>query len=62
VTATDALAQATTALRTVRNGGSSRDAEDTVASLETAGCDSVHVAPPTIPGPLELVLGRRPTA
>jgi SAM-dependent methyltransferase len=58
----DPLAQATSALGTIRGGGSHLSAERAVELLEGAGCDAVHVAPPAGPAPLEFVLGQKPTS
>jgi predicted O-methyltransferase YrrM len=61
-TAPHPLAQATAALRWVRAGGTDLDSKRAVELLEGAGCASVHVAETPGPGPIELVLGQRPTA
>jgi SAM-dependent methyltransferase len=56
----DPVAEATTALQWIRGGGSNLDGKRAVELLEAAGFASAHAAPPTSPGPIELVLGQRP--
>jgi SAM-dependent methyltransferase len=56
----DPLAQATSALRTVRGGGAEFDAKRLIAALETVGCTAVRVLPRQGPAPLEYVIGHRP--
>jgi SAM-dependent methyltransferase len=56
----DPLANAVTALRTVRGGGAELDEERGLGLLEQAGCESVHVFEPPPGAPLSLVLGQRP--
>jgi SAM-dependent methyltransferase len=56
----DPLAQATSALRTIRGGGAEFDAKRLVAALETVGCVAVRVLPRQGPVPLEYVIGQRP--
>jgi SAM-dependent methyltransferase len=58
----DPLAQATSALRTIRGGGADFDVKRLVATLETAGCAAVRVLPRQGPSPLEYVIGQRPDA
>jgi SAM-dependent methyltransferase len=60
--APDALADATAALRWTRSGGCALDGKRAVELLESVGCTAVHVAQPTGPAPVELVLGQRPVA
>lgn len=56
----DPLADATSALRTIRGGGFDLDTKRAVELLENAGYDSVHSAPPPGPVPLELIVGQKP--
>ena len=56
------LAEAASALETIRFGGANLDPKRAEELLTNAGCVDVHTAPPAGPSPLELVLGRRPAA
>jgi SAM-dependent methyltransferase len=56
----DPLAEAASALRTVRGGGSNFDAKRLAAALEDAGCTGVRTLPRSGPAPLEYVIGQRP--
>jgi SAM-dependent methyltransferase len=56
----DPLAEAVASLRTLRGGGANIDTKRAIDLLESAGCGSVHAAPPNGPAPLEFVLGQRP--
>ncbi len=58
----DPLAQATSALRTIRGGGADYDAKRLVAALEAVGCTAVRVLPRQGPAPMEYVIGRRAAA
>ena len=54
------LAQAVSALRTIRGGGTDFDAKRLVLALEGVGCTAVRVLPRQGPAPMEYVIGRRP--
>jgi len=56
----DRLAEATSALRTIRGGGADFDAKRLVAALEDAGCPAVRVLPRQGSMPLEYVIGQAP--
>ena len=56
----DPLAEAASALRTIRGGGSDLGAKRLVAALEDAGCGAVRALPRSGPAPLEYVTGQRP--
>jgi SAM-dependent methyltransferase len=56
----DPLAEAASALRTVRGGGSDFDAKRLGAALQDAGCAAVRTLPRSGPAPLEYVIGQRP--
>jgi len=56
----DPLAQAVSALRTIRAGGTDFDAKRLVAALEAVGCTAVRVVPRQGPAPMEYVIGQRP--
>ena len=56
----DPLAQAVSALRTIRAGGTDFDAKRLVAALEAVGCTAVRVVPRQGPVPMEYVIGQRP--
>jgi precorrin-6B methylase 2 len=58
----DPLAEATSALRTVRVGGAVLAVERLVRALEGAGCTGVRVLPRQGPAPMEYVIGQRPAA
>ena len=58
----DPLAQAVSALRTIRAGGTDFDAKRLVAALEAVGCTAVRVVPRQGPAPMESVIGQRPAA
>jgi hypothetical protein len=49
----DPVAEATTALRTFRSGGSQLDAKRLCSALEAAGCQGVRVLPKRGPAPME---------
>lgn len=55
----DPLAQAVSALRTIRGGGADFDAKRLAAALESAGCTAVRVVPRQSPVPMEYVIGQR---
>ena len=55
----DPVAEATTALRTIRSGGSQFDAKRLCSALDAAGCQGVRVLPRRGPAPMEYVIGRR---
>jgi SAM-dependent methyltransferase len=57
----DPLEAAATALRWVRGGGGSLRADRAAQLLEETGFEAVHVAEPSGPIPLDLLLGQRPT-
>jgi precorrin-6B methylase 2 len=59
--APDPLAAATDALRTVRGGGCTLDANRAIDLLNDAGYDAAHSVQPPRPAPLEFVLGQRRT-
>ena len=56
----DPLAAATDALRTVRGGGCTLDANRAIDLLNDAGYDAAHSVQPPGPAPLEFVFGQRP--
>ena len=56
----DPLAEAVTALRTVRGGGTDFDAKSLAAALEGAGCTGIRAVPRQGPAPLEYIIGSRP--
>jgi len=56
----DPVAEATTALRTIRSGGSQLDAKRLCSALEAAGCQGVRVLPRRGSAPMEYVIGQRP--
>jgi SAM-dependent methyltransferase len=58
--APDPLVAATAALRTVRSGGCTLDANRAVDLLNDAGYGAVHAVQPPGPAPLEFVFGQRP--
>jgi precorrin-6B methylase 2 len=58
--APDPLAQATTALRTVRGGGHDLDRAQAEALLQAAGCTSVHWLDHKRPLPLAFLLAQKP--
>jgi SAM-dependent methyltransferase len=60
--APDPLGEAVTALRTTRNGGSRLDVKRAIELLEGAGCTTAQVGQSSVPAPVELVIGQRPTA
>jgi len=61
-TPADPLVAAIDNLRCTRGGGCVLEVKRALELLEHAGCTDVHVAPPTGPAPLELVLGQVPAA
>lgn len=56
----DPLAEAASALRTIRGGGGVFDAERLAAALKDAGCAGVRTLPRSGPAPLEYVIGQQP--
>lgn len=56
----DPLAQATLALRTLRDGGSWPGTDDVIDGLRSAGWTGVRVLPKPTPITLTLVAGRKP--
>ena len=56
----DALAQATTALRTIRSGGTDLDQKRAEELLTDAGCRSVRTFDPEGPAPIVFVIGQKP--
>ena len=56
----DPLADATSALRTIRAGGTDFDGKRLVSALESAGCEGIRTQPRQGPAPLEYVIGQRP--
>jgi predicted O-methyltransferase YrrM len=56
----DPLAEAASALRTVRAGGRDFHAKRLAAALQDAGCAAVRTLPRSGPAPLEYVIGQRP--
>ena len=58
----DPLAQATTALRTVRSGGCTIDAERSIDLLSNVGCTSVRDLEHGAPMPMGFVIGQRPAS
>ena len=61
-TPADPLVAAIDNLRCTRGGGCVLEVKRALELLEHAGCTDVHVAAPTSPAPLELILGQRPAA
>jgi SAM-dependent methyltransferase len=55
----DPLAGSTATLRTIRGGGCDLDSKRAVELLEQVGCRSVEVVQPSLPMPLELIIGQR---
>jgi SAM-dependent methyltransferase len=55
-----ALVEATTALRTVRGGGTALSADECLSLLRDAGCVETQAARRDGPMPLQLVTGRKP--
>jgi SAM-dependent methyltransferase len=58
----DPLAEAVSALRSIRSGGADFDAKRLLAALESAGFTNAHVVPRRGPAPMEYVIGQRPAA
>jgi SAM-dependent methyltransferase len=58
--APDPLVESTATLRTIRGGGCDLDSKRAVELLEQAGCHEVQVVQPSVPMPLELIIGQRP--
>ena len=58
--APDPLVESTATLRTIRGGGTDLDSKRAVELLEQAGCHEVQVVQPSVPMPLELIIGQRP--
>ena len=56
----DPLAQATTALRTIRSGGCALDVARATEMLRSAGCTSIRELERTGPFPIGFVIGQRP--
>jgi SAM-dependent methyltransferase len=56
----DPLAEAVSALRTIRGGGGDFDAKRLAAALEDAGCAAVRALPRSGPAVLEYIIGQRP--
>jgi hypothetical protein len=56
----DPVAQAASALRTIRGGGADFAAPRLASALEAAGCASVGALPRTGPAPMEFIVGQRP--
>ena len=56
----DPVAQAASALRTIRGGGADFAAPRLVSALEAAGCVSAGALPRTGPAPMEFIVGQRP--
>jgi len=56
----DPVAEATTALRTIRSGGSQLEAKRLCSALEAAGCQGVRALPRRGSAPMEYVIGQRP--
>ena len=57
--APEPLADAIGRLRWIRGGGTLLDPKDAVGLLESAGYVDAQIAPPVVPIPLDLVIGRR---
>jgi SAM-dependent methyltransferase len=53
------LAEAVSALRTIRGGGTDFDSKRLASALEVVGCASIRTLPRSGPAPLEYVIGRR---
>jgi hypothetical protein len=58
----DPLAQATTALRTVRSGGTVLDAKRSIDLLNDLGCRSVRDIEHHFPAPMGFVIGQKPAS
>jgi SAM-dependent methyltransferase len=58
----DPVAEATSALRSIRSGGADFDAKRLTEALEAAGFCSAHALPRLGPAPMEYVIGQRPAA
>jgi SAM-dependent methyltransferase len=56
----DPVAQAASALRTMRGGGADFAAPRLVSALAAAGCVSAGVLPRTGPAPMQFIIGQRP--
>jgi 2-polyprenyl-3-methyl-5-hydroxy-6-metoxy-1,4-benzoquinol methylase len=56
----DPVAQAVSALRTIRGGGADFGALRLASALEAAGCTDVRALPRTGPAPMEYIIGQRP--
>ena len=56
----DPVAQATSALRTIRGGGTDFDSARLASALEAAGCTNVTTLPRTGPAPMDYTVGQRP--
>jgi len=56
----DPVAQAASALRTIRGGGADFAAPRLVSALEAAGCADAGALPRTGPAPMEFIAGQRP--
>jgi len=56
----DPVAEATSSLKTIRNGGADFDEKRLTAALETSGCVGIRTLPRQGPSPLEYVIGQRP--
>ena len=56
----DPVAQAASALRTIRGGGADFTAARLASALEAAGCADVAALPRTGPAPMEFIVGQRP--
>lgn len=55
----DSVAQAASALRTIRGGGADFGAPRLASALEAAGCANVTTLPRTGPAPMEYIIGQR---
>jgi SAM-dependent methyltransferase len=55
-----ALADATSALRTIRGGGTVLSAEDCLSLLRDAGCEDTQAPGRDHPMPVQLIIGRKP--
>ena len=56
----DPVAQAASALRTIRGGGTDFTAPRLASALEAAGCENTGALPRTGPAPMEFIVGQRP--
>jgi hypothetical protein len=56
----DPVAQAASALRTIRGGGADFTALRLASALAAAGCTGVSTLPRTGPAPMEFIVGQRP--